>query len=153
MTPEERYLAWLIPLLMDVFPEAVEENRIQLGPKPQFPVKVRPYLRVQIPVVTQEPHSVSTRRHRMVTTITRFGKYEDTDTPLLMLQIAEGWKLKNELVRNAPRPFAGALEPLVEQTVYDENDASDAQAELEEAYQTTVVFSVSVVADIITPSE
>ena len=40
----------------------------------------------------------------------------------------------------------------MEQTVYDENDASDAQAELEEAYQTTVVFSVSVVADIITPA-
>jgi len=153
MTPEERYLAWLIPLLMDVFPEAVEVNKIQLGSKPQFPIKERPYLRVQLPVVPQTPHSVSTRRHRMVTTITRFGIYEDPETPLLNLQIAEGWKLKDELMRNAPRPFPGALEPLVEQTVYDENDASDAQAELEEAYQTTVVFSVSVVADIITPSD
>jgi len=147
----EIYLAWLLPILERVDPEAYEANPVQLGAQPMTPIKVRPYWRVQIPVKPQEPFSLSHRRHRMVTTITLCRIYKDVDTPLLLLQAAQAQKLEDALMENAPRPFSGALEPLVENHVYDENDASDAQASEEEAYQTTVVFSVSVVRPIVTP--
>lgn len=149
----EIYLAWLLPILEAVDPEAFEANPVQLGAQPMLPIKVRPYWRVQVPVVPEEPFSLSHRRHRMVTTITLMRLYTDTETPLLVLQSREAQKLKDALMENAPRPFAGALEPMVEQTVYDERDGGDDQAAMEQAYQTTVVFQVSVVRPIVTPRD
>lgn len=149
----EIYLEWLLPILERVDPEAWEANPVQLGGQPMAPITVRPYWRVQIPVKPQEPFSLSHRRHRMVTTITLCRIYRDVDTPLLLLQAAQAQALEDALMEDAPRPFPGALEPLVENHIYDENDASDEQAAMEEAYQTTVVFSLSMVRPIVTPRE
>ncbi len=149
----EIYLAWLLPILEAVDPEAYEANPVQLGAQPMLPIKVRPYWRVQIPEVPEGEFGLSTRRHRMESTITLMRLYTDTETPLLVLQSREAQRLKDELMRNAPRPFPGALLPNVLTTVYDERDGGDDQAAMEQAYQTTVVFQVSVVLPIVTPRD
>jgi hypothetical protein len=144
------YLDWLVPIVKDAWADAwSESNPVQLGKIPQAPQLVRPYIRIQIPVIPQEPQSIQNRWHQMITTITRYGVYTDKETPLLFIQEAEANALIAPLMR-VVRPFSGANLPRIEQVVFDANDTTDEQASAEDAYQTTVAFSLSISRNILT---
>lgn len=146
----EPYLAWLLPLVQQAWPDAVGEeiSDIQLGRLPLLPNRTRPYVKVQLPIVPTQEQSLHQRWNLMVAMITRYGVYTDTETPLLILQGQEADALIDLLMQVA-RPFSGANFPIIEQTVFDEQD-DNTESAAENTYQTKVVFSLKVSRPILT---